>query len=101
MQNKTNLPANARTSIKQVQPTDVITVLATSNPKQPGKLAHARFAMYKNGMQVQAYLAQVKAHTAKLQAANPKAKFINYGRADLQFDMHATRQYIVIAPPAK
>ena len=98
---KSNQPTNARTTIKAVQPTDTIKVLAAKNPKQPGKLAHARFAMYKDGMTVAAYLEAVKAHTAKLQAADPQTKFINYGRGDLQFDMHATRQYIAIVPAAK
>ena len=93
-----NVPANARTTIKTVQGTDKIQVLANGNPKRPGSLAAGRFALYKQGMTVNAYREAVKAHLAGLGKANPEGKFVDYGRADLAFDMHASRQYIAIIP---
>jgi hypothetical protein len=95
----TNVPSNARTTIKEVQGTDIIKLLVpVKDCKKHGALAKERYALYKDGMTVNAYREAVKQHVAKLAKANPDKKYIDYGRGDLQNDMYATRQFIAIVP---
>lgn len=67
--------------------TAVITLVATANPKAQGTASHKRFACYKSGITVGAYIAACKAGVAG--AATGRN-----ARADIAWD--AERGYITV-----
>lgn len=65
-------PAAAIVGVSAASAGHRIAVLVKQNPKVPNRKAHARFALYKDGMTVAAYQEAVKAagHPFKIAAAD-------------------------------
>lgn len=85
-----NTTINAKNFNKaNVTATHTIKLLVAANPKRPNGVSHKRFAMYKNGLTVGAYCAQVKTWAAKEFAGNAtKAKAqASYGNPDIAWDV--------------